>query len=171
MTTTMTAGSERIDALHAAHSASLLRFLIGLTHGERQTAEDLVQETMLRAWRHVDKLPDDPAGERRWLFTVARHLLIDVIRSRQSRPAETPVFDMDWASSAEDTTDVAIATQSILAAFGGLSDAHRDVLSDLHFRGEAPSDVARKLQVPIGTVKSRAHYALRALRHGMEAVD
>jgi len=166
--TTMTA-SDRIDALHAAHYASLLRFLIGLTHGERQTAEDLVQETMLRAWRHVEKLPTDPDGERRWLFTVARRLLIDLVRSRQSRPPETPVFDMDWASSAEDTTDVAIATQSILTAFDRLSDAHRNVLSDLHFRGEAPGDIARKLRVPVGTVKSRAHYALRALRDGMEA--
>jgi len=169
--TTMTTASDRIDELHAAHSASLLRFLIALTHGERQTAEDLLQETMLRAWRHVDKLPTDYAGEKRWLFTVARRLLIDMVRSRQSRPAETPVFDMDWASTAEDTTDVAIATHSILTAFDKLSDAHRNVLSDLHFRGEAPVDVAKKLRVPVGTVKSRAHYALRALRHGMEAAD
>ena len=169
--TTTTAASDRIDTLHAAHSASLLRFLIGLTHGERQTAEDLVQETMLRAWRHVDKLPADPAGERRWLFTVARRLLIDVVRSRQSRPTETPVLDMDWATTAEDTTEVAIATQSILAAFDNLSTAQRDVLADLHFRGETPHEVARKLRVPLGTVKSRAHYALRALRSGMEATD
>ncbi|MEV6347492.1 sigma-70 family RNA polymerase sigma factor [Actinoplanes sp. NPDC051851] len=167
--TTMTAASDRIDALHAAHSASLLRFLTRLTHGERQTAEDLVQETMLRAWRHVDTLPTDPDSERRWLFTVARRLFIDVIRSRQSRPAETPVFDMDWVSSAEDTVDVAIATQSILTAFDQLSDVQRGVLSDLHFRGEAPRDLARRLRVPLGTVKSRAHYALRALRNGMEA--
>lgn len=171
MTTTMAAGSERIDALHAAHSASLLRFLIGLTHGERQTAEDLVQETMLRAWRHVGTLPEDPIRERRWLFTVARRLVIDMVRARRSRPAETPVFDMDWASSAADTTDVALATQSMLTAFDALSDVHRDVLSDLHLRGEAPGDVARKLRVPIGTVKSRAHYALRALRNGMEATE
>jgi len=166
--TTMTA-NDRIGALHAAHYASLLRFLNGLTHGERQTAEDLVQETMLRAWRHVEKLPTDPDGERRWLFTIARRLVIDLVRSRQSRAPETPLFDMDWVSSAEDTTDVAIATQSMLTAFDRLSDAHRNVLSDLHFRGEAPDDIARKLRVPVGTVKSRAHYALRALRDGMAA--
>ena len=169
--TKMTAANDRINALHAAHSAGLLRFLVGLTHGERQTAEDLLQETMFRAWRHVDKLPADFASERRWLFTVARRLVIDMVRARRSRPCEMPVLDLDWASTTEDTTEVAIATHAILSAFDKLSDAHRNVLEDLHFRGEAPVDVARKLRVPVGTVKSRAHYALRALREGMEATD
>lgn len=168
MTTT---ASDRIDTLHTAHSAGLLRFLVRLTHGERQTAEDLFQETMLRAWRHVDKLPTGFASERRWLFTVARRLVIDLVRARRSRPAETPVLDLDWASTAEDTTEAAIATQSILTAFDNLSDAHRTVLTDLHFHGETPDEVAKKLHLPVGTVKSRAHYALRALRDGMSAVD
>lgn len=169
--TKMTAANDRINALHAAHSAGLLRFLMNLTHGDRQTAEDLLQETMLRAWRHVDRLPTEFAGERRWLFTVARRLVIDLVRARQSRPTETPVLDMDWATTAEDTTEAAVATQSMLTAFHNLSDAHRGVLSDLHFRGETPGAVAEKLRVPVGTVKSRAHYALRALRDSMEAVD
>ncbi|BCY09323.1 sigma-70 family RNA polymerase sigma factor [Actinoplanes sp. L3-i22] len=170
MTTTMTPG-DRIGALHAAHAAGLLGFLIGLTRGERQTAEDLVQETMLRAWRHADHLPDDPEGARRWLYTVARRLLIDLVRARRSRPPETPVVDLDRACPAEDSTELAVATQAMLAAFGNLSDAHRDVLADLHLRGEAPAEVARKLRVPVGTVKSRAHYALRALRNDMAATD
>lgn len=168
---TMTTAGDRIAELHTTHSASLLRFLTGLTHGERQTAEDLLQETMLRAWRHVDRLPAEPDAERRWLFTVARRLLIDMVRSRQSRPAETPLFDLDWVSSAEDTTESAIATHSILTAFGNLSESHRRVLRDLHFRGEAIDEVAARLDVPIGTVKSRAHYALRALRQEMAATD
>lgn len=169
--TTKTAASDRIDALHTAHSASLLRFLIGLTHGERHTAEDLVQETMLRAWRHVDTLPADPVRERRWLFTVARRLFIDVVRSRQSRPAEMPVVDMDRVSTAEDTAEVALAAHSVVTAFATLSNAHRDVLCDLHFRGRAPGEVARRMRVPVGTVKSRAHYALRALHHRMDASE
>lgn len=163
--------SDRIEALHTAHSASLLRFLIRLTHGEQQTAEDLVQETMLRAWRHADRLPEDFAGEQRWLFTVARNLVIDLFRARKSRPTETPVIDMGWLTTAGDTTEAAIATQSIVTAFGRLTEAQRGVLIDLHFRGEQPHAVAAKLRIPVGTVKSRAHYALRALRQEMEAVS
>ncbi|WP_430791929.1 sigma-70 family RNA polymerase sigma factor [Actinoplanes sp. G11-F43] len=163
--------SERINALHAAHSASLLRFLIRSTHGERQTAEDLAQETMLRAWRHADRLPDDFAGEQRWLFAVARNLVIDLFRARQSRPPETPVVDLNRLSTTVDSTDAAIATQSMVTAFEQLTAAQRDVLIDLHLRGEQPHAVAAKLRIPVGTVKSRAHYAMRALRHAMEAGD
>ncbi|GAA1610244.1 sigma-70 family RNA polymerase sigma factor [Actinoplanes couchii] len=161
--------NDRIEALHTAHSASLLRFLIRLTHGEQQTAEDLAQETMVRAWRHADRLPDDFAAERRWLFTVARNLVIDLFRARKSRPPETPVLDLGWISTAADTPEAAIATQSILTAFQRLSEAQRGVLIDLHLRGEQPQAVADKLRIPVGTVKSRAHYALRALRQEMEA--
>lgn len=168
MTTT---ASDRIDALYATHRPRLLRFLLGLTHGERQLAEDLAQETMLRAWRHIDKLPSDAAGQRRWLLTVARRLVIDVVRARRTRPAETTVVDLEWLSTAEDSAEAAIATQAMLTAFDNLSEVQQTVLADLHFRGKTPVEVATKLRIPVGTVNSRAHYALRALRHGMEAVD
>lgn len=167
----MTPASERIEALHTAHSASLLRFLIRLTHGEQQTAEDLAQETMLRAWRHADRLPTEHAAERRWLFTVARNLVIDLFRARRSRPPETPTVDLGWVTTPGDTSDEAIATQSVLTAFDRLTEAQRGVLIDLHIRGEQPQAIATKLKIPVGTVKSRAHYALRALRQEMEVVS
>ncbi|GLY00672.1 MULTISPECIES: sigma-70 family RNA polymerase sigma factor [Actinoplanes] len=162
---------DRIDALHADHYASLLRFLIRLTHGEQQTAEDLAQETMLRAWRHADRLPDDFGGERRWLFAVARNLVIDLFRTRRSRPAETPVLDLGWVPASGDSSEAAIAVQSVLTAFTRLTDAQRDVLTDLHLRGEEAGVVAARLRVPVGTVKSRAHYALRALRDAMDVTE
>jgi len=170
MTTTATA-TRRITELHAAHGETLLRYLVRLTHGERHTAEDLLQDTLLRAWQHADTLPTGEDSERRWLFTVARHRYIDTVRSRRIRPTETPVLDMDWMPGSDDTGDLAIAGHAIRQAFKKLGNSQRDVLTLLHLEGRDVQEVAERLRIPVGTVKSRAHYAMRALRRGMESTD
>jgi RNA polymerase sigma-70 factor, ECF subfamily len=159
----------RMIALHAEHARDVSRFLLGLTKGERQTAEDLLQETMLRAWRHIDALPADSEGVRRWLFTVARRLVIDVVRMRHNRPAEVGAVDLNWIAARDDTTGSALAGASMRYAFDRLTPAHRDILSQVYLRGRSIDEVAERLGVPVGTVKSRTHYALRALRTGLEA--
>jgi RNA polymerase sigma-70 factor, ECF subfamily len=159
----------RMVSLHAEHSRDVSRFLLGLTKGERQTAEDLLQETMLRAWRHIDSLPEDTEGVRRWLFTVARRLVIDVVRMRHNRPAEVGAVDLNWIAARDDTTGSALAGASMRYAFDRLTPAHRDILSQVYVHGRSIDEVAELLGVPVGTVKSRTHYALRALRTGLEA--
>src|SRR5262249_30316468 len=61
-----------VRGLYAEHGGALLRYALRLTGGDRQRAEDLVQETIVRAWRHPEALADRPA--RPWLFAVARNL-------------------------------------------------------------------------------------------------
>jgi RNA polymerase sigma-70 factor (ECF subfamily) len=73
-----------VRALYAEHGGALLRYALHLTGGDRQRAEDLVQETIVRAWRHPEALADRPA--RPWLFAVARNLAVDSYRARQARP-------------------------------------------------------------------------------------
>lgn len=159
---------ERMVALHADHARDVSRFLLGLTKGERQTAEDLLQETMLRAWRHIDALPPDAEGTRRWLFTVARRLVIDAVRMRHTRPAEVGAVDIDWIAAHDDTTGAALAGQTMRDAFDRLTPAHRDILSQVYLHGRSAEEAAARLGVPVGTVKSRTHYALRALRTAIE---
>jgi RNA polymerase sigma-70 factor (ECF subfamily) len=72
-----------VRALYAEHGGALLRYALHLTGGDRQKAEDLVQETIVRAWRHPEALADRPA--RPWLFAVARNLAVDAYRARLSR--------------------------------------------------------------------------------------
>ena len=93
---TTSQAQERLSELYADHSRPLLNFLLRLTNGERTAAEDLLQETMIRAWRHLETVPTEPENIRRWLFTVARRVTIDAVRMRQARPAETPC----WTSHA-----------------------------------------------------------------------
>ncbi|GAA0238581.1 sigma-70 family RNA polymerase sigma factor [Cryptosporangium japonicum] len=161
----------QIDSLHSVHAGSLMRYLLKLNRGDRQTAEDMLQETMLRAWQHADSLPEQESNQRRWLFAVARRLFIDTVRARQIRPVETAIVDFEHIARVEDTTEAALVNDAMRDAFGRLSDAHRNVLVDLHMRGIPAEEVAQRLDVPVGTVKSRAHYALRALRNGMAATD
>jgi len=149
--------NRRITEIHANQSDALLRYLVRLTHGQRHTAEDLLQDTLLRAWQHADTQPNGEASERRWLLAVARHRYIDTIRTRRIRPTETPVLDMDWMPGNDDTDTKAI------------TDTQREILTQLHLEGHDIHEVAERLHIPVGTVKSRAHYALRALKHGMQA--
>src|SRR5258705_12975467 len=76
---------ELIRALHAEHGDALFVHALRLCDGDRQRAEDLVQETLLRAWRHPEALDPDRGSARAWLFTTARHLAIDAWRRREPR--------------------------------------------------------------------------------------
>jgi RNA polymerase sigma factor (sigma-70 family) len=77
-----------IRALYAEHGDAMLRYALHLCGGDRQRAEDLVQETIVRAWRHAEAIADRPP--RPWLFAVMRNLAVDAYRARQSRAPEDP---------------------------------------------------------------------------------
>ena len=76
--------AERLAALYDAHAAPVWRYVVHLT-GDRAGADDIVQETLLRAWRTPRILEQDPSTTRSWMFTVARHLVIDEARSARRR--------------------------------------------------------------------------------------
>ncbi|MFC4022051.1 sigma-70 family RNA polymerase sigma factor [Micromonospora sp. GCM10011542] len=158
-----------MTGLHADHARAVLRLLLVLTRGQRQTAEDLLQETMLRAWRHLDSVPAEPEAARRWLCTVARRLVIDGVRLRRGRPTEVHLVDLTWIPAADDTTGTALASYAIRYALRRLTPAQRSLLSEVYLVGRSPAEVAGRLGVPIGTVKSRTHHALRALHTGLKA--
>jgi RNA polymerase sigma-70 factor (ECF subfamily) len=163
--------SGRMTKLHADHARPLLRFLLRLTRGDSQTAEDLLQETMLRAWRHIDSLPTEPDRTRRWLFTVARRLAIDTFRMRQVRPVEVSLTDAHTMKTADDSIAMAMAAHSVCHAYTQLSSAHRHILAELYFQGRTTDETAARLGLPVGTVKSRAHYALRSLHAVLDETE
>src|SRR4051812_10688002 len=84
-------GAELMRTLHDEHATALWSFVLGLTNGDRGRAEDVVQETLLRAWRRPELLQVDADGQhsgsiRSWLFTVARNIVVDQWRSSRRRP-------------------------------------------------------------------------------------
>ena len=112
----MTNDEELIRALHAEHGDALYVHALRLCDGDRQRAEDLVQETLLRAWRHPEALDPDRGSTRAWLFTTARHLAIDAWRRRTARVGEVvtdtlpePQADLNEADRAVEAWTIAEA--------------------------------------------------------------
>jgi RNA polymerase sigma-70 factor, ECF subfamily len=159
--------AELLRALHAEHGEALHAHALRLVGGDRQRAEDLVQETLLRAWRHPEALDPELGSVRAWLFTTARHLAIDAWRRRSARVSEV-VTDVLPEPPADDETDRAVEAWTVAEALARLSAPHREVLIECFYRGRSVAEVANRLGIPAGTVKSRTHYALRSLRLVLE---
>ncbi|MGP3981596.1 sigma-70 family RNA polymerase sigma factor [Streptomyces sp. KR80] len=159
-------------ALQREHGRALFGFLLPLSYGDRQRAEDLVQETLVRAWQHPEALESDHDSMRPWLFTVARRLAIDARRARQARPPEVSDTVLESAPAPhDDLAERSAAALDVRAALERLSPEHRAVLVQVYFRGLSVAEASSALGVPPGTVKSRTHYALRALRHAMPGYE
>jgi len=154
-----------VRALYAEHAAPLLRYAVHLMNGDRQRAEDIVQETLLRAWQHPEAIAGRPA--RPWLFAVARNLAIDSYRSRKARPREVGEAGLE-VLPAPDDPERALESWAVADALGALRPEHRRVLLETYYRGKSVAEAATALGVPAGTVKSRTFYALRALRLALE---
>lgn len=153
-----------IRGLFAEHGSTLLRYALHLTGGDKQRAEDLVQEAFVRAWRSP---PLHSRAPRRWLLAVVRNLAIDAHRARQCRPAETGQSELEDLP-ADDDLDRAVDSWDIADALASLSPEHRQVLVETYFRGRTVTQAAASLGIPAGTVKSRAFYALKALKLALE---
>jgi RNA polymerase sigma-70 factor (ECF subfamily) len=138
--------------------------LLGLTLGQRQAAEDLTQETLLRAWRHLDDLNPDVSTLRPWLFTVARRLAIDAMRARRSRPVTSDHVDLNDIPQFNDTIDQVLTKEMVRRALPRLHREQQLVIMEMYYEGRTAKEIAQRLGVPEGTVKSRIYYALRALR-------
>ncbi|MCW2886869.1 MAG: polymerase sigma-70 factor, subfamily [Streptosporangiaceae bacterium] len=151
--------------MYTDHGGPLLGYALRLTGGDRQQAEDIVQETLLRAWRHPEALTGRPV--RPWLFTVARNLVVDAHRARQARPAEAGDSSLA-AMPAADDIDRALESWTVAEAMADLSPQHRAVIIETYYRGCSVAEAAAMLGIPPGTVKSRTYYALRALKLALE---
>ncbi|HEY2061235.1 sigma-70 family RNA polymerase sigma factor [Amycolatopsis sp. NBC_01480] len=163
------AAEELVERLYTEHGRSLLAYATRLT-GDPAAAEDVVQETLIRAWKHAGDLTVDGRGSvRGWLLTVARNLITDRARARASRPQEVaeqpeglavPPVQRDHAQRVVDS-------MAVLDALEELTPEHRDVLVAIYYRGRSVAEAAELLGIAPGTVKSRTYYALRALRAAM----
>ncbi|WP_432974645.1 sigma-70 family RNA polymerase sigma factor [Dactylosporangium sp. CA-233914] len=153
------------------HVPPLYRYLMRLAQGDQQVVEDLLQETLLRAWRNIDQLAAAPESARPWLFTVARNHAIDVIRSRQARPAELGMNDASRVAAPGDAFEQLLNSTALRHALNALTPEHRAVIVELYFHDATLMQAAERLGIPMGTVKSRAFYALRALRGSLDPVD
>ena len=156
-----------MTALYTEHYAVLLSFISRYVR-DRHKAEDLVQETLLRAWRHIDHLEPDPVRTRSYLLTIARNVVTNTWRAEQRRPYLVADEAAVASVPSADNVDQLVEGWLVTEALERLSADHRAVVRAMYYDGQSVADAARQLSVPEGTVKSRAYYAVRALRQAFE---
>ncbi|MEU8702536.1 sigma-70 family RNA polymerase sigma factor [Streptomyces sp. NPDC091387] len=158
---------ELMRALYREHAGPLIAYVLRLVAGDRQRAEDVVQETLIRAWKNAGSLGGATGSVRPWLVTVARRIVIDGHRSRRSRPHEVEPSPLE-VIPAKDEIDRALWLMTLSEALGDLTPAHREALVETYFRGRTVDEAAEALGIPSGTVRSRVFYALRSMKLVLE---
>ncbi|QQQ80711.1 sigma-70 family RNA polymerase sigma factor [Saccharothrix sp. 6-C] len=154
-----------LRSLHDEHAPALWRYVRRLT-GDDELSRDVVQEALLRAWRNPKVLEQGATAARAWLYTVARNVVIDERRSARAR----------WEIGSErlperarnDHSDSALDAWLVADVLTQLTPEHRAVIVRAYYMGQSVAELAVVLDLPEGTVKSRLHYGLRALRVALE---
>jgi RNA polymerase sigma-70 factor, ECF subfamily len=158
-----------IRQLYQRHAAALHGYAERFCT-DRATADDVVQETFIRAWRHLPQLSTDDRPIRPWLFKVARNLLTDADRAARSRPVVVQALP-DEDARTDSGLEQVLDRELVSTALQHLPPAHRRVLVETFYNGGSLAEVARELGIPPGTARSRLHYALQALRHQLHEHD
>ncbi|MEV6637017.1 sigma-70 family RNA polymerase sigma factor [Actinoplanes sp. NPDC051470] len=168
-TGTLTAASETeaMEQLHRVHRPVLLAYVTRLTKGDVHWAEDILQETIVKAWKNPKARNAEGRWNRSWLFRVARRITIDHVRAAVARPPEHIIDDIDWFPATDDSLDRALDAEEVRAALSSLPERLRTVLVVIYFLERSTAEAAELLNVPKGTVKSRTFYALRALQDAL----
>jgi RNA polymerase sigma-70 factor (ECF subfamily) len=161
------ASDEGVREVYAAHGPELYRFALR-SLGDRGLAEEAVQETFVRAWQAADRFDDSLGSLRTWLFAIIRNVVIDLSRARSVRPQVAAPRDEPVTIVLDDEIDTVLVAWQVEEALQKLSDEHRDALIEVHYKGRPYGDVAHERRVPVGTMKSRVYYALKAMRLALE---
>ncbi len=166
-------GSEaELRAAYAAHGGELYRFALRQL-GDEGAAQEVVQEVFLRAWRKADSFDPSLAGLRSWLFAIARNAVIDEVRRVAVRPwrralSDEPENGMDPAGAVPAVDSAVVDNWVVEEALRRIRPEHRDAIVATHLLGRPYAEVAGELGVPVGTVRSRVFYGLKALRLAMD---
>jgi RNA polymerase sigma-70 factor, ECF subfamily len=161
---------EGLRAVEAAYRPRLLA-VARRTLGDHQLAEEAVQEALVRAWRSCASLDPDRGSLLPWLNVVTRNVARDIARARRRRPGLVADPDADHADlepSVGSAEEEVLLRSELARALAGVGSSHRAVVVEVLLHDRPHADVADDLGIPVGTVRSRLHYALRRLRAVLE---
>lgn len=162
-------GSEaELRAAYAAHGPELYRFALRQL-GDEGGAQDVVQEVFLRAWRRADSFDPAVASLRVWLFAIARNAVVDETRRVAVRPWRRTLTDEpEGVAQIPGADDGIVDAWLVEEALRRVSPEHRTAIVATYLRGRPYPEVAAELGIPVGTLRSRVFYGLKALRLAMD---
>ena len=159
---------EPLEDLFRRYAGRLYALGLGLL-GDNGLAEELVQESFFRLWRQAPRYDPARGTVAAFVFTLARRIAVDLWRRPSSRPlridAAPAAFSPACADPAADVVDGVVVRR----ALESLSAAHREVIELSYGGGLTQVEIARRVGVPLGTVKTRTYHALRALKMELES--
>lgn len=139
--------------------------------GDRDLAEELVQETFVRVWQKAGRFDPDLGSATTFVFTIARRLAIDLWRRKAARPRLADTDQADEPIPFPSGVDEVVARVVVRDALQQLSPPHRQVLDLAYTGGMTQTEIAAEIGVPVGTVKTRTYHALRSLRSILGEMD
>ena len=166
-------GNDQAMALLYERYNTLLYSLALRMTASQQVAEDLLQETFLAIWRHAASYAPQSGSVRGWLLSIMRHRIIDYLRSKRSRGQDMPLEEAEWNEELafpdvwEDAWH-SIERSLIRECLGTLPSEQRSIIELVYFHDWTQLQIATRLHIPLGTVKSRLRLALLRLKREFE---
>jgi len=161
-----------IGELYDRYGRIAYTLILRIVH-DRAVAEDLVQESFLRVWNRAQAFDAERGALGPWILTIARNQALDYIRSVQGRvwndmaPADSehPAIFRDWEGQMLD----GVQLERVRTALSRLTDHQRTVIELAYFEGLSHSEMAERIQQPLGTIKTWMRGALKSLREELGA--
>jgi RNA polymerase sigma-70 factor (ECF subfamily) len=168
------AQSDALSELYDRYGRLVYSVALGIV-GEQSIAEEVTQDTFLRAWKHAHRYQSSQGKATTWLISITRNGAIDALRRQQARPEghsaswdDLPVFDPPSAENIETDFELVTQKQRVRQALASLSDEQRVTLALAYFRGLTQEEIAKNLRLPLGTVKTRMRLAMQRLRQFLQ---
>ena len=141
--------------------------------GDRGATEEVVQDVFTSVWRHAHTYDQQRGSVRTWLYRIARNAVIDRRRRSSARPGLPTGSDGPASEPAKlDASIEQIALRwQVTEALARLTPEHRAVLRLAHYEDMTMREIAEATGVPMGTVKSRAWYAMQSFRRALEETE
>jgi RNA polymerase sigma-70 factor (ECF subfamily) len=155
-----------IETLYARYAGPLYSLAYQVTGGDR-FAQDVVQETFVAVWKDAARFDPSRGALSSWLFALARHKAIDLVRKEANVRRHTADVDLELHEADDDVdreTWLRVRRDAVRAAITQLPEAQRTALELAFFAGLTHVEVAERLDIPLGTAKTRIRTALLKLR-------
>jgi len=157
-----------LGELYDRHSRLLFGLLVRML-GDHSDAEEVLQDVFLQTWTRADTFDPALGSAVGWLIGIARNRAIDRLRTNASRRPSSDVVPATASIVTPESAAVLGESQgAVRRALAGLHGEQRELIQQAYFRGLTQSELATKLNLPLGTVKTRIRTGLTQLRHALE---